>query len=145
MTANTTNKRLVIYEGQQHWLPDAIALDDQLLRDAFTPLCAELANAEIERKEGEPIRIIKKPGRKGISPLGSLIAAPEEVNPAMQMCYQLRQHQLMNGIDWRNAEPWAAQIEEAIAAGTTFTQAVNHSLKALTSCKPTSGGIPEGF
>jgi hypothetical protein len=38
MTTSTTNKRLVVYEGQQHWLPDAIALDDQLLRDAFTPL-----------------------------------------------------------------------------------------------------------
>jgi hypothetical protein len=35
------------------------------------PWSAELANAEIERKEGEPIRIIKKPGRKGISPLES--------------------------------------------------------------------------
>jgi hypothetical protein len=145
MTTNTTNKRLVVYEGQQHWLPDAIALDDQLLRDAFTPLCAELANAEIERKEGEPIRIIKKPGRKGVSPLEFLIAVPEEVNPAVQMCYQLRQHQMMTGIDWRNAEQWAAQIEEAIATGIAFTQAVNHSLKALNSCTPTSGGIPEGF
>jgi hypothetical protein len=145
MTTNTTNKRLVVYEGQQHWLPGAIALDDQLLRDAFTPLCAELANAEIERKEGEPIRIIKKPGRKGVSPLEFLIAVPEEVNPAVQMCYQLRQHQMMTGIDWRNAEQWAAQIEEAIATGIAFTQAVGHSLKALTSCTPTSGGIPEGF
>ncbi len=145
MTTSTTNKRLVIYEGQQHWLPDTITLDDQLLRDAFTPLCAELANADIERKDGEPIRIIKKPGRKGISPLESLIAAPEEVNPAIQVCYQLRQHQRMNGIDWKNAEQWAEQIEEAIAAGTAFTQAVNHSLKTLTSCTPTFGGIPEGF
>jgi hypothetical protein len=51
----------------------------------------------------------------------------------------------MNGIDWRNAEQWAAQIEEAIASGITFTQAVNHSLKALTSCKPISSDIPEGF
>lgn len=145
MTTNTTNKRLVIYEGQQHWLPDAIALDDQLLRDAFTPLCAELANADIERKEGEPIRIIKKPGRKGGSPLEFLVAVPEEVNPAVQMCYQLRQHQMMTGIDWRNAEQWATQIEEAIATGIAFTQAVSQSLKALTSCTPTSGGIPEGF
>ncbi|PSB23346.1 hypothetical protein C7B76_00350 [filamentous cyanobacterium CCP2] len=145
MTTNTTNKRLVIYEGQQHWLPDAIAIDDQLLRDAFTPLCAELANADIERKEGEPIRIIKKPGRKGVSPLEFLKAVPEEVNPAVQMCYQLRQHQMMTGIDWRNAEQWATQIEEAIATGIAFTQAVNQSLKALTSCPPTSGGIPEGF
>jgi hypothetical protein len=126
-------------------LPPVIALDDQLLRDAFTPLCAELANAEIERKEGEPIRIIKKPGRKGVSPLEFLIAVPEEVNPAVQMCYQLRQYQMMTGIDWRNAEQWAAQIEEAIATGIAFTQAVNHSLKALTSCTSTSGGIPEGF
>ena len=145
MTTSTTNKRLVLYEGQQHWLPDAIALDDQLLRDAFTPLCAELANAEIERKEGEPIRIIKKPGRKGTSPLESLLTAPEEVNPAIQICYQLRQHQMLTGIDWRYAEQWAGQIEEAIAAGTAFSQAVNHSLKALTFCTPTSGGIPEGF
>jgi hypothetical protein len=52
---------------------------------------------------------------------------------------------MLTGIDWRNAEQWAGQIEEAIAAGTVFTHAVNHSLKALTFCTPASGGIPEGF
>ncbi|MCF2151374.1 hypothetical protein IQ276_034165 [Desmonostoc muscorum LEGE 12446] len=35
MTTTNTNKLLVIYEGQQHWIPEAIAFDDQLLRDAF--------------------------------------------------------------------------------------------------------------
>ena len=141
----STSKRLVIYEGQQHWLPEAIALDDQLLRDAFTPLCAELANAEIERKEGEPIRIIRKPGRKGVAPLEILITAPEEIHPAVQLCHQLRQRQLMVGIDWRNAEQWAAQIEEAIATGTTFSQSVFQALESLAHCPSVLGGIPEGF
>ncbi len=33
MTNINNNKLLVIYEGQQHWIPEAIAIDDQLLRD----------------------------------------------------------------------------------------------------------------
>jgi hypothetical protein len=141
----STSKRLVIYEGQQHWLPEAITLDDQLLRDAFTPLCAKLANAEIERKEGEPIRIIRKPGRKGVTPLEVLIAAPEEIHPAVQLCHQLRQRQLIVGVDWRNAEQWAEQIEGAIAAGTAFSQSVSHALKSLAHCPPALGSLPEGF
>jgi len=125
MTTTNSNKLLVIYEGQQHWIPEAIAINDQLLRDAFTPLCAELANADIERKPGEPIHIIKKPGKKGASPLDSLIVAPEEINPAVQMCYQMRQRQVITGIDWQNAGQLSVQIEEAIAAGTEFSESLN--------------------
>ncbi|BAZ34030.1 hypothetical protein NIES4074_65440 (plasmid) [Cylindrospermum sp. NIES-4074] len=143
-TANT-NKLLVIYEGQQHWIPEAIAQDDQLLRDAFTPLCAELANAEIERKAGEPIRIIKKPGKKGNFPLDYLKATPEEINPALFMCYQMRQHQIRTGIDWQNAGQLSVQIEQAIASGTAFSQSLNQTQKSLTACIPTSSVIPEGF
>ena len=141
MTTTNSNKLLVIYEGQQHWIPEAIAVDDQLLRDAFTPLCAELANADIERKPGEPIHIIKKPGKKGASSLDSLIVAPEEINPAVQM----RQRQVITGIDWQNAGQLSVQIEEAIAAGTEFSQSLNQTLKSLTACTPTSSVIPEGF
>lgn len=141
MTTTNSNKLLVIYEGQQHWIPEAIAFDDQLLRDAFTPLCAELANADIERKPGEPIHIIKKPGKKGASSVDSLIVAPEEINPAVQMC----QRQVITGIDWQNAGQLSVQIEEAIAAGTEFSESLNQTLKSLTACTPTSSVIPEGF
>lgn len=145
MTATNSNKLLVIYEGQQHWIPEAIAINDQLLRDAFTPLCAELANADIERKPGEPIHIIKKPGKKGTSSLDCLIVAPEEINPAVQMCYQMRQRQVVTGIDWQNASQLSIQIEEAIASGTEFSQSLNQTLKSLTDCTPTSSVISEGF
>ncbi len=145
MTTTNSNKLLVIYEGQQHWIPEAIAVDDQLLRDAFTPLCAELANADIERQPGEPIHIIKKPGKKGTSSLDCLIVAPEEINPAVQMCYQMRQRQIITGIDWQNAAQLSVQIEEAIASGTEFSESLNQTLKSLTACNPTSSVIPEGF
>ncbi|MDZ7960161.1 MAG: hypothetical protein RMY34_20145 [Aulosira sp. DedQUE10] len=145
MNTTNSNKLLVIYEGQQHWIPEAIAVDDQLLRDAFTPLCAELANADIERKPGEPIHIIKKPGKKGASCLDFLIVAPEEINPAVQMCYQMRQRQVVTGIDWQNAEQLSIQIEEAIASGTKFSQSLNQTLKSLKASIPTSSLIFEGF
>jgi hypothetical protein len=145
MNTTNTNKLLVIYEGQQHWIPEAIAIDDQLLRDAFTPLCAELANADIERKPEEPIHIIKKPGKKGTFSLHCLIGAPEEINPAVQMCYQMRQRQVVTGIDWQNAGQLSVQIEEAIASGTEFSESLNQTLKSLTDCTPTSSVIPEGF
>lgn len=145
MTTTNNNKLLVIYEGQQHWIPEAIAIDDQLLRDAFTPLCAELANADIERQPGKPIHIIKKPGKKGTSSLDCLILAPEEINPAVQMCYQMRQRQAITGIDWQNAEQLSIQIEEAIASGTKFSQSLNQTLKFLKASIPTSSVISEGF
>ncbi|MDB9322366.1 hypothetical protein PN483_10545 [Nodularia spumigena CS-591/04] len=145
MNNSTNHKLLVIYEGQQHWIPEVIAHNDQLLRDAFTPLCAELANAEIERKPGQPIQIIKKPGKKGSSPLEYLITAPEEINPALAMCYQLRQRQICTGIDWQNAEQLSAEIEQAIASGTAFSELLNQTLKSLKSSSPTSSLIPEGF
>ncbi|MBD2228148.1 hypothetical protein H6G08_27310 [Calothrix anomala FACHB-343] len=145
MTNINNNKLLVIYEGQQHWIPEAIAIDDQLLRDAFTPLCAELANADIERQPGKPIHIIKKPGKKGTFSLDCLIVAPEEINPAVQMCYQMRQRQAIAGIDWQNAEQLSIQIEEAIASGTKFSHSLNQTLKSLKASTPTSSVIPEGF
>ncbi|MBN3961536.1 hypothetical protein [Nostoc sp. NMS8] len=145
MTTTNSNKLLVIYEGQQHWIPEAIAINDQLLRDAFTPLCAELANADIERKPGEPIRIIKKPGKKGTSSLDCLIMAPEEINPAVQMCHQMRKRQVITGIDWENAGQLSVQIEEAIADGTEFSESLNQTIKSLIACTPTSSVILEGF
>lgn len=145
MNTTNSNKLLVIYEGQQHWIPEAIAIDDQLLRDAFTPLCAELANADIERQPGKPIHIIKKPGKKGTCSLDCLIMAPEEINPAIQMCYQMRQRQVIARIDWQNAEQLSIQIEEAIASGTKFSQSLNQTLKSLKASIPTSSVILEGF
>lgn len=145
MNTTNSNKLLVIYEGQQHWIPEAIAVDDQLLRDAFTPLCAELANADIERQAGKPIHIIKKPGKKGTASLDCLIVAPEEINPAIQMCYQMRQRQVIAGIDWQNAAQLSIQIEEAIASGTKFSQSLNQTLKSLKASIPTSSVILEGF
>ncbi|MHC5894936.1 hypothetical protein [Nostoc sp.] len=71
--------------------------------------------------------------------------APEEINPAVQMCYQMRQRQVITGIDWQNAGQLSVQIEEAIAAGTEFSESLNQTLKSLTACTPTSSVIPEGF
>ncbi len=71
--------------------------------------------------------------------------APEEINPAVQMCYQMRQLQVGTGIDWQNAAQLSAQIEEAIATGAEFSQSLNQTLKSLIACTPTSSVIPEGF
>uniref|UniRef100_A0A8J6ZVE5 Uncharacterized protein n=2 Tax=Nostocaceae TaxID=1162 RepID=A0A8J6ZVE5_DESMC len=57
----------------------------------------------------------------------------------------MRQRQVITGIDWQNAGQLSVQIEEAIAAGTEFSQSLNQTLKSLTACTPTSSVIPEGF
>ncbi|MBD2169531.1 hypothetical protein H6G04_34810 [Calothrix membranacea FACHB-236] len=71
--------------------------------------------------------------------------APEEINPAVQMCYQMRQRQVITGIDWENAGQLSIQIEEAIASGTKFSQSLNQTLKSLKASIPTSSVISEGF
>lgn len=82
---------MVVYEGQQHPVPRCIADDDQKLRDAFAPIHPQLKEATIERKDGEPIQIRRKPGAKAAStPIDHLIAAPASINPAIALLHSNR-------------------------------------------------------
>jgi len=92
---------LVEIEGQQIDVEAAIAQDDNLLRQLFRPYYPDVANARIDRKEGEIIKVIKVAGPKGLSPLEILLDAPEAVNPAIQMCRVVQQRELTSSLDVR--------------------------------------------
>ena len=96
---------LIEYEGRQIELPNEITANDEKLLEVLLPYFPELSDATIERKTGQPIKIIKQAKTKGVeedwkkelcvlltphSPLSSLMAAPEEPNQAVQLTWTLQ-------------------------------------------------------
>src|SRR5450755_1175304 len=85
----------VKFEGREIPMDDAIAGNDELLKQALLPhLGAEIANATISRenKEGQPmiITLVKKAGPKGSEVLDALIRAPERVNPVFALAWMIK-------------------------------------------------------
>ncbi|MBD2772558.1 hypothetical protein [Iningainema tapete] len=138
-------KVIVSFEGQQHPVDENIAADDQLLRDLFAPFYPDMANSVIERKPGEIIKIIKRAGPKGATPLEALIASPEEVNPAVIMCRKVQHMELMGELDYKSMNALSNEIEEAIKQGTEYSNVIRKTLRLLQTILPSSGAIPEGF
>lgn len=138
-------KVIVSFEGQQHPVDENIAANDQLLRDLFTPFYPDMANSVIERKPGEIIKIIKRAGPKGASPLEVLITSPEEVNPALTMCRKVQHMELMGELDYESMNALSNEIEEAIKQGTEYSNVIRKTLRLLEKILPSPGAIPEGF
>src|SRR5258708_17474735 len=119
----------VILEGQTIQMPDEVAQTDEGLIRALTPLYPDVANAEIARKTegGETvITVVNRPGPKGIDTNGqpggraevtaALLAEPDEPNPAVRLCLELR------GLDLATASPeqllaLRERIDQACAQG----------------------------
>ncbi len=124
-------------DGQEFPLPEDIAKDDQLLRAALGPFIPWMANAQIDRTEkdgGISVSVVKRADWKGnsINVLNSLIAAPEERNPAVVLWSQLEERgDLSDPGVVLELEPI---ITEAMAAGEKDVAAVRASLQQLVDC-----------
>jgi hypothetical protein len=148
----------VILEGQTLQMPDEVAQTDEGLIRALTPLYPDVANAEIARKteNGETvITVVKRPGPKGIDtyrqPGGqaevtaTLLAAPDEPNPAVRLCLELRR------LDLATASPedllaLRGRIDQACVQGEAEIDSVRHTLKALHRAVPVPARhVPLGF
>ena len=57
---------LIEYEGRQIELPNEITSNDEKLLEVLLPYFPELSEATIERKAGQPIKIIKQAKTKGV-------------------------------------------------------------------------------
>ena len=136
---------LVEIEGQQVPVDEEIAQDDNLLKQLFRPYYPDVANARIDRKEGEIIKVIKVAGPKGLSPLEILLDAPEAVNPAIQMCRVVQQRELLSNLDYTGMEELASEIEATIQQGIEEVEAVDRSLTVLQKSSPVPGALPTGF
>ena len=139
---------IVEIEGQTIPVDEDIANDDALLRQLFSPYYPDVANARIDRKEGEVIKIIKVAGSKGAikpTPLETLLLAPEEVNPAVRMCRIVQHHELTNQLEYESMASLSADIETAIRLGAQEAETVQKSLVILQKSSPVPGRTPLGF
>ena len=121
-------------DGQSINLPDAVGAKDELVRAALAPFVPWIANAQIERKEQEGqtvLNIIKRADTKGSGAdvLAALIAAPEELNPAVALWKRLERAANLDNpgtiLEWQPA------IADAIQQGEREIELVRSTLVQL--------------
>ena len=136
-------------DGQNFPLPEEIAAKDELLKAALAPFVPWMANAQIVRKEQDGqsvVNVIKRADWKGnAKKVGdALIAAPNEINPAIALWMELQGH-----IDTNDPGTILAlepTLNDAIDAGEKEISAVHQALARLVECAPVSATrIPIGF
>lgn len=138
------NKTLVILEGQQHWVDNAIAQSDDLLRQLFSSLSPAYAEADIHRSDTK-IEIAAKKGTKGtFTRIEQLLSEPIALNPGIQCCIALQQLELRLGIDAQHAGAIASCIETALAQSEQWEKHILHTLQKFDKAT-NSPIVPLGF
>jgi hypothetical protein len=137
---------IIKLEGQEIPIDDAIALDDTMLRNALTPFYPDAAHAEIARetKDGQTIvRMVKRAGTKGTnretgtaSVLNQLIQAETGLNPALELCWQLKSLEIKGKLDLEALVFLQDNIRTAIAQGETEVKQVETTLRLLLAAPP---------
>jgi hypothetical protein len=135
--------------GQTLTLPDDIAGDDERLRNALKPFYPELANAEIRRETKDDtltVTVVKRAGPKGAGILPALLAAPEELNPALALAWQLEHREITAGLELTELVALQPAIEQAIEAGEAEVKQIDITLRILKRALPVTGsGTPHGL
>lgn len=153
--------------GQSLPLEDSIARDDNLLRQALAIVYPGVGNAEIKREEKEGqliVTIVKQAGRKGsgvdshtkaetgseilrLSPCQVLRDAPEEINPALQMYWQLKLEQQQQGrFSLENGLAMQSRVRTALDTGRIEADKIKNITKSLRQIPASPGRvIPVGF
>jgi len=140
---NSSDKTLVELEGQQHWISNDIAQNDNLLRQLFSGLSPEVAGADIERKDGR-ITLVPRKGTKGNSVLDILDRSPPELNPAIECCVALQHLELRVGIDKTNATAISERITIALEQSQSWNTHIKSTLQQLDQALP-QPIVPLGF
>lgn len=134
--------------GQSLPIEDRIARDDNLLRQALAIVYPGAANADIKREEknGElVVSVIKRAGSKG-HPLAVLKAAPEEVNPALLMAWELKKMERAGEFDLRVSVAVQGQVRKALNEGEIEKARIDKMLRTLKLLKPCPARqVPVGF
>ena len=124
-------------EGQEIPLSDEIAATDDNLRGAIAPYFPEVGTAEIVRQEKNgitEIRLIKRAGTKGNNALQSLMASETEVNPALELTWQLKQLERQGNLSIETLISLQDQIDNAVKTGEDWERTITDSLKVLSKC-----------
>lgn len=151
-------KVILSAEGQTLDLPDNIAGDDSLLRQALVPYYPHLATAKITRVEdgGElRVTVAKQAGPKGARRraltgsafVDGLVAAPEHINPAVELCADLaRNGTAPDQLPLGEAVLLGAVIDATIEAGTREMERARDMFEALRKAAPVPATTtPTGF
>lgn len=133
---------IIILEGQRiSLIPEQCATDESIV-NTLLPFYPDVANATISRKvvDGEEhIEIVKKVGTKGnFDLIKSLQTAPESINPALSLSYQLKELEIQGKLTLEILLSISEEIEQAIAQGEQATKATNSAIVNLI----TSPAIP---
>ncbi|MEG3838716.1 hypothetical protein QT986_00535 [Microcoleus sp. herbarium14] len=80
-----------------------------------------------------------------MTPLESLINAPEEVNPTLSMCRKLQRLELSGELDSATMKEMVKAIELAISKGTDDVRAVEQTKERLLNSRSVAGAVPMGF
>ncbi len=141
---------LIRLEGQLIPVEDAIAADDELIKKALLPFYPEVGNALISRtqEDGQTVvSVLKRAGTKGVTPFEVLIAAPESVNPAIALAWELKRLEAKGELeDPAVLLQYSKQIDQAIEQGKNEASDVAHSrAKLQTACPKTSTAVVVGF
>lgn len=84
--------------------------------------------------------------RGSVSPLDALIAAPEEVNPALLLAWRLRAMERRGGFGMRQAIEIAPEIQRVGTEAEKLTEASDHAIEALRQAVGIEAHrIPAGF
>ena len=131
-------------EGQVLDLPDEVASTDDTLRNAFVPFFPELGTADIKRQEKDgitEIRMVKRAGTKGNVITQSLIDSEMEINPALELTWQLKQLERSKALSIEELISFQEQISNAIDVGEDWERNINHSLESLSKCQPIPSSV----
>lgn len=131
-------------EGQIIDLSDEVASTDDTLRNAFIPFFPEMGTADIRRQEKDgiiEIRILKRAGTKGNAIMQSLINSEIEINPALNLTWQLKQLERDGTLSVEQLVSFQEQISNAINTGETWEKDVNSSLESLSKCQSISSSV----
>ena len=135
-------------EQQELELDDAIAANDELLRQGLAPFYPFINNALIERKTDKDgqlvINVVKRAGTKGATstPLSILIDTPEEVNSAITLAWQLKQREAIGQLETVNLVQMYEQIDDAISEGREEERLVDAAWSFLSRAAVQTSTLP---
>ena len=139
----------VMLENQEINLPAEVGANDDLVRAALAPFVPWIVNARIERREQDGttvLTVVKRADTKGSAAdvIAALIAAPEEMNPAIAMWKRLERDVDLD--DPGAIIEWQPAIAHAIQQGEHEVELVRSALGELVECSaaPTTR-VPLGF
>ena len=132
-------------EGQEIPLSDEVASTDNNLRSAIAPYFPEIGTAEIVRQEKNgitEIRIVKRAGTKGNNAFSNLMDSETEINPALELTWQLSHLERQAELSIEVLLQFQDQIDNAVKTGEDWERTITDSLKVLSKCSLTPAQFP---